>query len=106
MKKTLRFTLLSMLMMLCGTMWGQEVTLSFATNDWSLPEGSDAGITGPSSYSNNDNYTITLEATTKFYYNTSDKYLLLGKSGSTLTLPAFNFDVESNPLFREIVRRE
>lgn len=76
-----------------GEMWGQEATLSFTSNSWGLPEGSNAGIQGPASYiSGND--TITLYASTKFYYNTSDKYLLFGKTNSTLTLPKFSFDVE------------
>ena len=89
---TAAFMLLTM-MATTGRMWGQEATLSFTSNSWGLPEGSNAGIQGPASYiSGND--TITLYASTKFYYNTSDKYLLFGKTNSTLTLPKFSFDVE------------
>lgn len=41
---------------------------------------------------NNGTYNITLSASTGYYFNT-DGYLMLGKSGSTLTLQAFDFDV-------------
>jgi hypothetical protein len=62
----------------------------FTKNGWGLPENSGNGKT-TGSYTNSEK-TIALEASTKFYYNT-DGYLLLGKNGSTLTLPAFDFDV-------------
>lgn len=75
--------------------WAEEtpkVTLDFTSNDaWELPLGSGNGITTEKSYSDGT-YSITLSATTKYYFN-SDGYLMLGKSGSTLTLPAFSFDV-------------
>lgn len=72
---------------------GQQATLSFASNEWELPEGSVNGIKGPESYTYED-YTITLEAADKFYWNSSDKYVLFGKKNSTLTLPAFSFNVK------------
>ncbi len=62
-------------------------TLDFTTNSWGLPT---SGVTASQSYTDNQGYTITLEASTAYYYNTQDKYLMLGKSGSTLTLPAFD----------------
>ncbi len=88
---TTAFALLVFLAIPLG-MLGQEVTLDFTSNGWGLPEGSSNGIQGPESYTSGD-YTITLEASTKFYYNT-DHYLLFGKTNSKLTLPAFSFDVE------------
>lgn len=83
--------------MLCGTVFAQEetpeVTLDFTSNtSWELPVGSGNGVQTSASYSDGT-YSITLAATTKYYFN-SDGYLMLGKSGSTLTLPAFSFDVE------------
>lgn len=69
-----------------------KATLDFTDNTaWKFPVGSTAGITTDSAYSDGT-YTIRLAATTKYYFNT-DGYLLFGKSGSTLTLPAFDFDV-------------
>lgn len=68
-----------------------EVTLDFTTNSWGFPEGSGNKGTESQSFTNGS-YTITLEATSfGYYYNTG--YLLFGKAGSTLTLPAFDFDV-------------
>ena len=69
-----------------------EVTLDFTTNsEWGFPVGSSNGLTEENSYTAGG-YTITLSATTKYYFN-NDGYLMIGKSGSTLTLPAFSFDV-------------
>ena len=88
------FTLLTFLAIPMG-MRGQEVTLSFASNTWGLPEGSSNGATQSAAFTDTETgYTITLEATTKYYINTTDGYLLFGKDGSTLTLPAFAFDVD------------
>ena len=71
------------------------LTFDFTTNDWNLPVASSQGIQGPDSYTatiDGKEYTISLYAQTKFYYNTSG-YLMLGKTNSTLTLPAFDFPV-------------
>lgn len=87
--------LLSMLMLVCFSMgtWAADelkATLDFTSNTaWNLPEGSTAGLTDENSYSNGT-YTIKLSASTKYYYNTSG-YLMLGKTGSKLTLPAFSW---------------
>ena len=67
-----------------------KATLDFSTNAWELPVGSSAGATAAADFSNGT-YTINLMATTKYYFN-SDGYLMLGKSGSTLTLPAFEWN--------------
>ena len=61
-----------------------------SVNGWGLPEKS-ANITQSGSYENSGK-TITLEGDPGFYFNTSG-FILLGKTGATLTLPAFGFDV-------------
>ena len=66
----------------------ETATLDFSTNGWELPEGSANKATESANFSNGT-YTITLAAADGYYFNT-DGYLLLGKSGSTLTLPAFD----------------
>lgn len=90
----LRVTLLGFLVCLMSmSLMAQRVTMDFTTNEWGLPVGSSAGITASTPYTNADGYTITLAASTKFYFH-NEGYLMLGKSGSTLTLPAFDFNVE------------
>ena len=90
MNKNLRLFMTALLCAVLGTVWGQEVTLDFTTNEWQFPEGSGNKGTAAANFTNGT-YTITLEATTGYYYNTG--YLMLGKNGSSLTLPAFNFAV-------------
>ena len=69
--------------------------LDFTTNsEWEFPVGSSNKTTTKNSYTSGD-YTITLEgggSGNGYYYN-SDGYLIMGKSGATLTLPAFSGDV-------------
>ena len=68
-----------------------SVTFDFSTNIFSLPEGSKNKETTAKDYTYNG-YTITLAAETNgYYYNAG--YLMLGKSGSSLTFPAFPFNV-------------
>ncbi|MBQ6192004.1 MAG: endonuclease [Bacteroidaceae bacterium] len=62
-------------------------TLDFTSNSWDLPT---TGTNTTKSYTNAQGYTVTLTASSSYYYNAQDKYLILGKSGSTLTLPAFD----------------
>lgn len=74
----------------------QEVTLDFSKNTWGLPEGSNNKATEQATFTDTKtNYAITLTGSNGngYYFNTSG-YLMLGKSGATLTLPAFSFDVE------------
>ena len=67
-----------------------KATLTFTSNDtWEFPEGSSNSQTTSASFSDGT-YTITLAAATGYYYNTSGM-LMLGKNGSTLTLPAFSW---------------
>ena len=94
MNKTLRFSLISLLMMLCGTVFAQEVTLDFTSNTWRLPEGNTNKTVDTLTYSNGT-YEIVLSGSTgNGYYYHSNGYLLLGKEGASLTLPVFDFDVE------------
>ena len=82
-------------MLLCavfGVVQAQQVSLDFSTNDWGLPEGSANKLTESTPYTNSDGYTVTLQAADSYYFNTQG-YLMLGKEGSTLTLPAFTFKV-------------
>lgn len=69
-----------------------DVILDFSANAWGLPEGSGNGATASTEFTNGD-YTITLAAPDKYYYNTTSNVLFLGKMGATLTLPAFDFAV-------------
>ena len=91
MRKFLRFSLVMTLLLICGHAFAQKVTLDFTSNTWGLPEGSTKKGT-ESQVFNNGTYNITLSASTGYYFNT-EGYLMLGKSGSTLTLQAFDFDV-------------
>lgn len=84
---------MSLLTLFCGTMFAQEVTLDFTTNTWGLPEGSGNKLTELKDFTNGT-YTISLEGASSGYYFNADGYLMLGKANATLTLPAFDFDVE------------
>ena len=91
--KLLRFSLLSMLLMLCGgSLFAAEptVTLDFTSKaNWNIPtSGTNLDL---GSYTDGTN-TIKLYATTNYKMN--DGYLILGKANSYLELPAFDFEVE------------
>ncbi|MBQ9169795.1 MAG: endonuclease [Bacteroidaceae bacterium] len=67
-------------------------TLDFTTNSWGLPEGSSNKVMEETAYSN-DTYTIKLAgggSGNGFYYDNTNKYLLIGKTGATLSLPSFD----------------
>ena len=89
MKQHLRslWTLL-LLMMWCSVGFAQEVTLDFtnAATDWKI---SNTANTKPTKFTNG---IYTIEANKGFRIQGSG--VLLGKEGATLTLPAFDFDVE------------
>ena len=72
------------------------VTLDFSTNNWGFPEGNSNKTTAERTYTYGG-YSITLEgggSGNGHYYNASDHYLLMGKSGATLTFPAFDKKVK------------
>lgn len=69
-----------------------EVTLDFTTNSWNLPT---SNTTTNGSYTNTAGYEITLGyGGVGNGYKFSSGYLIMGQTNSTMTLPAFNFDVE------------
>ncbi len=86
MKKLFSLLFVALLTLSAGA---ATVTFDFTSNGWGLPEGSANGATAEAQFTNGDGYTITLAATTSYYYN-SNGFLMLGKSGSTLTFPAFD----------------
>ena len=72
-----------------------KITFLFNTpaNEWGFPVGSSNKLVNETEYTANG-YTIKVAASSEegFYYNNSG-YLLLGKFGAHITLPAFNFPV-------------
>ena len=92
MKKLLRYSLTMVFALVASVGFAQEATLDFTTNSWGLPEGSAAKIKTAASYTSGK-YTINISETTDGHYWNADGYLLMGKTGATLTLPAFDFDV-------------
>lgn len=94
MKQNLRFLLLTLLCAVVSTAWGQEVTLDFTDGTWGFPTSSK--VVEATSYTNSDGYTITVEGTSGngFRVYTNPNYFLFGKQGASITLPAFDFDVE------------
>ncbi len=70
-------------------------TFDFSDNkDWGFPDGSSNKTTASNTYTV-DSKTISLSGggSGNGYYFNSSGYLMLGKSGATLTLPAFEKDV-------------
>ena len=93
MRKFLRMFLVCFMTMFCGTVMGQEVTLDFTENVWNIPSES-KGV--EQATFSNGSYSIKLTGTTGngYKYYPEDKYVILGKQGAMLELPAFSFDVE------------
>lgn len=80
------------------------VAIDFTANKWELPEGSSEKTNGRQEFTNGK-YTVVLEGGAideGYYFQTTDKYLMLGKQGASLQLPPFDFDVE----VIEVVGRE
>ena len=68
-----------------------QVTMDFTKNTWGFPVGSANKTATTNTYTNGE-YTITLAAGgSNGYYWHDQGYLLNGKNGATLTLPAFTF---------------
>lgn len=95
--KTLRFTLMAVMMLICGAISAQEVTLDFTDNSkWKFP----TTATRESKSFTDGTYAITLASPSKstkegykFVSYNKSTYLILGKKGATLTLPKFDFAV-------------
>ena len=96
--KTLRFTLMAVMMLICGAISAQTVTLDFTDNSkWKFPEAK-ANIATEAKDFTDGTYTVTLTGSTGtgegYYFNTYDNgYLMLGKKGATLKFPKFDFPV-------------
>lgn len=97
MKRILRSFLTLLMLVVWASGFAQEVTLDFTNSKtWNLPVGSKNGVKTQKSYSNGT-YSITINASAGHYLvgSKENNYsLLLGKKNATLTLPAFDFDVE------------
>ena len=95
MTKKLRLLFTMLLCAVFGVAQAQQVSLDFTTNDWGLPESKANQLLEAKTFTNSDGYTITLEGAgdgNGYYFHTQG-YLMLGKNGAYLTLPAFNFKV-------------
>ena len=85
-------TLLLTTLLSTGNVWAADevkVTFDFATTasaDWGIPT---SGTNTKETSFTKDGYTIKLSATTNYKQNSG--YLILGKNGSTLTMPAFSW---------------
>lgn len=96
--KTLRFTLMAVMLLICGAISAQEVTLNFTDNSkWKFPVAK-ANIATEAKDFTDGTYTVTLTGSTGtgegYYFNTYDNgYLMLGKKGATLKFPKFDFPV-------------
>ena len=68
------------------------VTLDFTSNDWGIGEAPTKTV--EANEFTKDGYTITLQGSTEngYYFDTDN--IMLGKSGASLTLPAFPFNVK------------
>ncbi len=73
-----------------------KTTFLFNTkdNEWGLPAGTTNKTAEVATFTANG-YSITMAGNdgNGYYYNPTDKYLILGKNGAYLTLPAFGFAV-------------
>lgn len=80
--KTLRYTFMAVIALICGSMSAQEVqpevTLDFTSNaTWKIPVKDAMGTTEQTF--TNGTYSIKLAAPDGYYYNTKDKFLCLAR---------------------------
>ena len=72
-----------------------SLTFDFASNEWGLPTDNTNKAIEAAAFTK-DGYTITVAGSAdNGYYWSSGYNLLLGKQGAYVTLPAFEYDVES-----------
>ena len=74
-----------------------DVTLDFTDNtSWGIPEGTEGKTAVENSYTSGG-YTITLcgSSGNGYYFSLTEPYILLGKQGAYLQLPAFSSAVDS-----------
>ena len=105
MNKLLRYSFVALLAMIGLNISAQEVTLDFTITDpsdesgktsiWGFPASSKNKTVEEQSFTYNG-YTVKVAGSEGegYYWHDKDHYLLFGKQGAYLTLPAFNFDVE------------
>lgn len=94
MNKILRYSFIALLALVCNVTFGQEVTLDFTNNtNWKFPDGNNNAKKEAADFTDGT-YTVTVAAPTAYYWFSSNKALLMGKKGATLTLPKFDFEVE------------
>ena len=104
MNKILRYSFMALMAMMFGNVMAQNVIFDFSLE---TSEGSKESVWGlPASSKNKtvdekeftyDGYTIKVAGSEGqgYYWHDKDKYLLLGKTGAYIILPAFDFDVEA-----------
>jgi hypothetical protein len=92
-------TIMALLLSVSTGAWAQEVipeTLDFTSNSWGIPSGSTEKTAAENSYTSGG-YTITLcgSSGNGYYFSPTEPYILLGKQGAYLQLPAFSSAVDS-----------
>ena len=86
-----KFFSLSLLALLTMSAWAQtSVTLDFTTNDWDLP----TEYTVEEGTFTSGDYTIKIAGSEGNGYRFNSNYLIFGKEGAYLTLPAFSNNVK------------
>lgn len=100
-----------MLVLLLSTVWcvggysqeKPEVTLDFTSNSWKLP--TKAGKANDAGTYTSGNYSIIIGGNLSqngCFYSSTNKSVIIGKSGATLSLPKFDFDVEKIVLVKRV----
>lgn len=92
MKNFLRYSFVALMAMIMGNAFAQEVVFDFTdeANPWGFPT-EQLKETGTFT---KDGKSIVITTTNYTRWFSDSKALLIGKEGATLTLPAFDFDVE------------
>ena len=103
MNKILRYSFVALLAMVVGNVSAQDVTFDFTLETeegskvsvWGFPSGSSEKIVEEKPYTYNG-YTVRVAGSEGqgYYWHNKDHYLLFGKQGAYVTLPAFDFDVQ------------
>lgn len=88
---------MAVMMLVCGAISAQTVTLDFTDNSkWKFPEAK-ANIATEAKDFTDGTYTVTLTGSTGkeegYYFNAMGKNLMLGKKGATMKFPKFDFPV-------------
>lgn len=100
MNKILRNSFVALLAMVVGNVMAQDVTLDFTLETeegskesvWGFPSGSSNKLTEEQAFTYNG-YTVKVAGENGYYWHNKDHYLLFGKQGAYVELPAFDFDV-------------